>query len=262
MLDCVEMWSFLLLVFVSVLNTESAHAEPVKVRTPEAGVRGFLALSATNGEALAHGALTQTLRRGLVDSRLTFNFKDGSLYDETVVFSQKDVFALVSYRLLQQGPSFPGVADVSFERASGRYKARIKEKDKEEQTLEGRLDLPPDLYNGMTSVLLRNLAPGQVVQAHMLAFTPKPRVLKTELKPEGSDRFFIGASSHPATRYLVDLEIGGMMGVLASVVGKEPPDLRYWITEGPPRAFVKFEGPFYLNGPVWRIELTAPRWPK
>ena len=256
------MWPFLLLVFFSILLTDAAHAEPIKVRTPEGGARGFLALSATNGETLAHGGLVQTLRRGLVDSRLTFHFKDGSLYDETVVFSQKDVFTLVSYRLLQQGPSFPGVADVSFERASGRYKARLKEKDKEEQTLEGRLDLPPDLYNGMASILLKNLSPEQSVRGHMLAFTPKPRLLKMELKPEGADKFLIGASSHPATRYLVDLEIGGMMGVLASVVGKEPPDLRYWITPGPQRAFVKFEGPFYLNGPVWRIELTAPRWPK
>ena len=256
------MWLSLLLVFVSLLIADAVHAEPIKVRTAEAAARGFLSLSATNGEALAHGELAQTMRRGIVESRLTFHFKDRSLYDETVVFSQKDVFAIVSYRLLQQGPSFPGVADVSFERASGRYKARIKEKDKEEETLEGRLDLPPDLYNGMASVLLKNMAPGQTVRGHMLAFTPKPRLLKMELKPEGADKFLIGPSSHPATRYLVDLEIGGMMGVLASVVGKEPPDLRYWIADGPLRAFVKFEGPFYLNGPVWRIELAAPRWPK
>ena len=25
-------------------------------------------------------------------------------------------------------------------------------------------------------------------------------------------------------------------------------------------AFVKFEGPMFLNGPPWRIELTGPRW--
>jgi hypothetical protein len=260
--DSVVMWPLLFLVLGGVLIAEVAHADPVKVRLPEGHARGFLVLSAKAGEAIAHGELVQTPRRGLVDSRITFHFKDGSLYDETVVFSQKDVFALVSYRLLQQGPSFPGVADVSFERVSGRYKARIKEKDDDEQTLEGRLDLPPDLYNGMTSLLLRNLAPGQVVRGHSLAFTPKPRILKMELKPEGTETILVGTLSRPATRYLVDLEIGGMMGVLASVVGKEPPDLRLWIADGPARAFVKFEGPFYLGGPVWRIELSAPRWPK
>jgi hypothetical protein len=25
---------------------------------------------------------------------------------------------------------------------------------------------------------------------------------------------------------------------------------------------VKFEGPFFIDGPVWRIELSSPRWPK
>jgi hypothetical protein len=24
---------------------------------------------------------------------------------------------------------------------------------------------------------------------------------------------------------------------------------------------VKFEGPFFVAGPIWRIELFAPRWP-
>jgi hypothetical protein len=44
-------------------------------------------------------------------------------------------------------------------------------------------------------------------------------------------------------------------------MGKDPPDLRYWITNGPAPAFVKQEGPMYLKGPIWRVELTAPRWP-
>ena len=253
---------FLLVLTLVVLRPDVAVAEPIKVRTPETAVRGFLVLSSTDGTALAHGGLTQTLPRGLVESRLTFQFKDGSLYDETVVFSQKDVFALVRYRLVQRGPAFPEVVDASFERASGRYKARLKEKDGEEQTLEGQLDLPSDLYNGMAGLLIRNLADGQSGRGHILAFTPKPRLLKMELKPEGTETFSVGRLSHPATRYLADLELGGMMGVFASVVGKRPPDLRYWITDGPARSFLKFEGPFYLNGPVWRIEITAPRWPK
>jgi len=25
---------------------------------------------------------------------------------------------------------------------------------------------------------------------------------------------------------------------------------------------VKFEGPFFVDGPVWRVELSSPRWPK
>jgi len=53
-----------------------------------------------------------------------------------------------------------------------------------------------------------------------------------------------------------------MLGVLASVVGKEPPDLYYWIAAGAVPTFLKFEGPFFVNGPVWRVEPGGPRWSK
>ena len=72
----------------------------------------------------------------------------------------------------------------------------------------------------------------------------------------------MGETRRSATRYLVDLEVGGIAGVFAAVAGKEPPDLSYWLSGGDVPAFVKFEGSLFLNGPVWRIELAAPTWPK
>jgi len=62
--------------------------------------------------------------------------------------------------------------------------------------------------------------------------------------------------------YLVKLEIGGLTGVVASLIGKDPPDVRYWLTASDPPAFGKFEGAMYLNGPVWRLELAPVEWPK
>jgi hypothetical protein len=50
--------------------------------------------------------------------------------------------------------------------------------------------------------------------------------------------------------------------VLASVIGKEPPDLHYWLVGGEIPAFVGFEGAMYLNGPIWRLELAPVVWPK
>ena len=72
----------------------------------------------------------------------------------------------------------------------------------------------------------------------------------------------MGSVSRKAVRYRVKPELGGMMGVLAAMVGKDPPSLSYWITAGPVRAFLKFEGPFFMNGPIWRVEVSGPRWPK
>src|SRR5256885_2974558 len=116
--------------------------------------------------------------------------------------------------------------------------------------------MPADLYNGMTLVLLKNSAPGAGVSGQMAVFGPKPRLIKMELIHEGEDTIRVGPITKTAWRYLVKLEIGGLTGVLASVVGKDPPDLRYWLMAGDVPAFARFQGAMYMNGPVWRIELT------
>jgi len=39
------------------------------------------------------------------ESRLVFPFANGSLYDETAVFSQRDIFRLLTDRIAQRCPS-------------------------------------------------------------------------------------------------------------------------------------------------------------
>lgn len=247
----------------ALLWSAGAAAELVTVRFPEGYTHGFLALRAPGGEALAHGELIQTPRGDRVETRLTFRFRDGSLSDETIVFSQRGAFRLLSYRVVQRGRSFSHVLDAAMDRQTGRYTVRFREKpDSAETVEEGRLDLPPDVYNGMITVVLKNLPRGAQGSAHMVAFTPKPRVLKAELIPAGEDPFFVGDVARTAVRYLVKLEIGGLLGVAASLLGKDPPRLYYWIATGPVPAFVKFEGPLYAEGPVWRVELSHPRFPE
>jgi hypothetical protein len=63
----------------------------------------------------------------VIESRLTLRFRDGSLWDEVCVFSQRGVFRLERYTLRQQGPAFPTTV-VAFDRQSGRYDAVTQEK--------------------------------------------------------------------------------------------------------------------------------------
>ena len=239
-----------------LLATSAADAEPVAVRFPESVAHGFLVLRDQRGETLAHGELLQTVTGEAVRSRLVFRFTDGSLYDETVTFSQKRVFRLLAYTLVQKGPSFPEASEVSIDRASGRYRARVGT----EEPVEGTFELPEDLHNGMTGTLLKNLREGVAATGHVYAFTPKPRLLRSALRPDGEGKYFVGDAARTASRHLVTLEIGGLTGVVAAVLGKSPPDLRYWISTGPAPGFLKFEGAMFLNGPIWRIELATPRW--
>jgi hypothetical protein len=246
-----------LLVLLLALGATGLDAAPVRVRFPEGTTRGFLAVRTPQGDSIGHGELTQKPRGDEVDSRLMLQFKDGSVHDESVTFSQRGVFRLEAYRLTQRGPSFPG-AEVSFDRKSGRYQAKTREKiGGPEETESGEFDMPADLANGMTLVLLKNLPPGERGAAQLVAFTPKPRLLRMDLHQEGEDRVVFAGDPKQAARHLVNLEIGGLTGVVASLIGKSPPDLRYWIAVGAIPAFVRFEGAMYLNGPVWRVEMAG-----
>ena len=249
--------SGLLLVTLVCVCATVLEAASVRVRFHEGTTRGFLAIRTPQGERIGHGELTQKPRGDEIDSRLLLQFKDGSIHDETTTYSQRDAFRLEAYRLKQRGPSFPG-AEISFDRKSGRYQAKTRERvGAAEETASGEFDMPADLANGMTLLMLKNLAPGERTTAQLAAFTPKPRLLRMDLHREGEDRVVFAGDAKQAARYLVNLEIGGVTGLVAAVIGKSPPELRYWLALGEIPAFVRFEGAMFLNGPVWRVEMAG-----
>jgi len=75
-------------------------------------------------------------------------FKDGSLHGEKVTFSQQRVFTMLSYRLVQRGPSFPETVEAWLDRKTGSYQVRSA-RDGREDASSGSIELPPDVYNGM-----------------------------------------------------------------------------------------------------------------
>jgi hypothetical protein len=252
----------LLILMTALLWQRPLAAAPVPVRFAEGSLHGFLVLSTPKEVLIASGDLFQVVRDGEVKSRLLFHFKDGSVFDETVVFTQRNVFTLQSYRLVQRGPVFPEDTEISLERASGKYRVKTRaRKDGREKVLDGTLVLPPDVYNGMVLTVVKNLAGGAGETVHMVAFTPAPKLIKLELAPAGEQKVLVGGSERTATRYVLKPILGTWLKLFASLLGRMPPDNHAWIITAEVPAFVKFEGPLYMNGPVWRIELTSPRWP-
>jgi len=244
---------------VAIVGVTAAGAEPVRMKYPEGPAHGFIVLSEA-GKPIAHGELIQWLERAVVASQLVIRFDDGSLYDEVVRFTQRPVFRVQSYRLVQRGPSFGEHADIEFDR-SGQYRVRRRAKPgEEEQHAAGHVDLPEDVSNGMTSTLLKNLMPHGSATTHVVVFRPKPLVLELRLAPEGIDTFWVGTAAKTATRFRLQPEVRGLTGVVATLVGKQPPPLDMWIARGHAPVLVRFEGPLYTDGPSWRIELSAPRW--
>jgi hypothetical protein len=228
-----------------------AAAEPIAVRYTEGITRGFPVLRSLGGDKLAQGELTQVPRGDVIESRLVFRFKDGSVYDERLTFSQRDVFTLQSYHIVQQGPSFPEAIDARVDRKTGRYEVRYRsDEDSPEETLKGSFEMPGDVYNGLLSTLMKNMPAATPATVQIIAFTPKPRLVKMLLKPTVEDPMNVNDAAVIATRFLVRPQLG----MFASLLVADIPDVKCWIAGGDAPAFLRFEGPLYFMGPIWRID--------
>jgi hypothetical protein len=245
-------------VLTSLALCSTVESAPVEVRFLEGLTHGFLVLRSTAGQIVAHGDLLQRAHPDRVEARMVFRFKDSSLYDERVTYSQQHVFKLLSYRLVQQGPSFPEPMDVSLDLKQGRYQVKSVQKGREENT-SGELELPADVYNGMIMTILKNLSRGRPESVHYVAFTPTPRLIKLDLVPAGDQKVQIGEQEGQGARYSIKPKVGGFMGFVAALLGKTPADYEcvVWTKDIP--AFVRCDVPLRLKGPVYRIELANPR---
>ena len=250
-------------LFLFALCSAAGAAEPVAVRFAEGLVHGFLTLRTLDGALVANGDLIQRAQGDRVTSRLIFRFKDGSVRDETSIFTQRRTFRLLTNHLVQKGPSFPQPLDLSIDGASGQVTVRYTDDHGKPKVESERMDLPADLANGMTLTLLKNIgARAPLPAVSMVVATPKPRLVKLELSSAGDEPFTTGSAARKAVHYVVKIDIGGLAGLVAPLVGKQPPDTHVWILGGEAPAFVKSEGAMFLGGPLWRIELTNPVWPR
>src|SRR5438094_10406784 len=179
--SCTSMVAILVLITLFIYSP--ADAAPVAVRFLEGVAHGYFIVRSLVGETIGQGELTQVLKdENLVESQVVIHFKNGSLYDEKVAFSQQRVFTIVRYHLVQRGPLFPDQIDVSIDRGTAEYKVRSQAgKDGKEEVLTGHFDLPNDVYNGMFVVVLKNLLKETNATVNFLAFTQAPEITKLKL---------------------------------------------------------------------------------
>lgn len=243
------------LLLVATLTGAPLFAEPVPVLYLEGSHRAFLVLNTKDGKRIASGDLTQGVQGTHVTCRLVFHFIDGSVDDETTVFTQQKTFRLISDHHIQRGPSFPHPIDVTIHAATGQITTRTEKGE----VREDHLDLPSDLSNGLLQMLIMNLPPSApVAKFSYVAPTSKPRLVKLSVKPAGTVKFRIGDIKRQATDYVIHFEIGGMAGAIAPMLGKQPSDVHVWIAGGTAPAFIREEGQLYEGGPILRIEQISP----
>jgi len=243
---------------LSLLFASALRADPIPVRHSQGTERGFLQIRSESGAILGHGDLFQTAHGSRVTSELILHFKDGSIDDETTVFTQTGTFRLISDHHIQKGPFFHTPTDILVE-ANGNVTSHSIGKDGKEKVETQHIDLPPDVCNGMVGPLLSNISPtAQPFKLSMIVPTgDKGRLVHLNISPTTSQKFADVGLTYTATVFRIHIELGGVAGVVAPVVGKQPGDLFVWIAEGTAPQFVRLLGPLAEGGPVVSMELSG-----
>ena len=240
-----------------------APAEQIPVRHVEGTLHGFVAVHTQAGELVGEGDLSEVPHGSRVTLRMDLRFKDGSVDDETTVFTQRGTFQLISDHHIQKGPFFPHPLDMTIDARSGQVTIRSTSKDGKPQVDVQHMNLPPDLANGLTFVLPKNLPlDAAETDVTMLSSASKPRLVKLAFSPRGEEPFSVAGFEQKAMRYEMKVDLGGVAAVVAPVIGKQPPNMQMWIVEGDAPVIVKQTAFLYEGGPVLTFEMASPVWPK
>ncbi len=267
-IDCIEVYNptqvlmnrSVLLLILAFVGTHFSSAELMPARHKQGSTHGFLLVKSLQGKVIGVGDLLEVVQHSQVHSRLVFRFRDGSVDDDSTVFSEEDVLHLISDHHVQRGPSFPVQLDLNINAAA--HEAVWKEtKAGKVEVYRKRMELPRDLANGIIPLVIENIPPDAVeTKVSYLASDLQPRIVTLSIKREARDRFTVGGIAGFANRYLIHVELGGLTGIIAPLIGKQPADSRAWIIPGEVPIFAKVEGAFYQGGPVWTVELASPVW--
>ena len=250
-------------VLGTVLLAASLHpvlAANVPVRFAEGVTHGFLVLRSLDGAILAHGDLLQAARGDEIAKQMIFRFKDGSTFDERTSFTQNGIYALKTYTLSERGPAFDADTELSLTAATGAYRVTVKDhKGGKEKTLEGVLELPPDVYNGLIMTIVKDLPKGTGETVHLVAFTPEPRIIQLAMSPLDEQKVTVGDLTKNAVRIVMKPKLGMWLKFFATILGRIPPDVHAWILTDDVPAFVGYEGTLGTQDSIWRIEVVSPR---
>jgi hypothetical protein len=248
------------LVATAVLGSAcSMQGQELKLRYRTAYEHGFVILRDAAGAILASGEVTQVPSRQQITLHVVFHFRDGSIDDETTLYSQGETIRLISDRHIQRGKSFPHPSDVMIDVPGQQVSVRDLSKSTDEAKTE-HMDLPPDLANGLLMPLIQNMQANTPIEVSYVGLAPKPRLVKLAIAKGGDDHFTVGGRSYNAAKYDVKVHIGGVAGVVAPMIGKQPPDTHVWVTESRVPAVVRLDSALDTDGPVWSVQFASPVW--
>jgi hypothetical protein len=211
-----------------------------------------------DGKTRASGEFSQVVQGDEVTMRMTYRFVDGSIDDETTTYRQQRTFRLVRNHHIEQGPFFAKPIDFTVEAATGIVTSRTTDKDGRAHVVNRHMDLSDDLANGFVGTLLLNVPPNSApFRAGMLAPVGGDRLIRLLISSEEEQTVHLAGQTLKARVFRIHPELGGIVGMIARLLGLQPKDVMVWVLEGEEPAVAVIVGQLGGYGPVVSSELEG-----
>jgi len=208
----------------------------------EGTARGYPALRDLTGETLAKGEFSQWTEGDLLHVRVRYDFSPDRWTEEQSLLLQEPtlVHERWSWLEMRAGQVYRKF-EVDFR--SGNATAETREGG-EVQRWSEHLDLVPGraFAGGAWPLAIRQyrerLLQGETIELQGVGFTPKPRMATVEITHDGVDRLSMADRSLTGDRFRIHPQIPWIIKLFVSA-----PDSLIWLTDQPPAAFLRWEGP-------------------
>jgi hypothetical protein len=153
--------------------------------------------------------------------------------------------------------------DFAVEAATGIATIREADENGKIQVESEHIDLPDDLANGFVGTLLLNVPPNTApFRIGILAPVFRGRSIRILNSPEGEQPFQKAGQTFKATVFRIHPELGGVLGVIAKLLGLQPKHVMVWVLEGETPAVMRVVGQLGGSGPLLSSELEGASFGK
>jgi len=249
---------FLVVVLWTMTVGTVALAEPISVRHIQRPMHRFMVARSEDGKTIAIGEFTQVVQGDEVTMRMIYHFVDGSIDDETTTYTQQGTFRLVRNHHIQKGPFFTKPIDFTVEAATGIVTNRTIDKNGKIHVDSKHMALPDDLANGMVGTLLLNVPRDKTpFRVGMLAPVGGGRLVRLLISPEDEQTIQLVGHSLKAAVFRIHPELGGIVSMIARLIGLQPKDVVVWVLEGDEPVVLVVLGQLGGYGPVVSSDLIG-----
>jgi hypothetical protein len=254
---------FLVAALLAIALGATAQAQQIPVKHIQLPRHEFMEVRSETGQTIAQVEFTQSVQADEVTMRLTYRFVDGSIDDETTTYRQQSTFQFIRNHHIQKGPFFAKPVDFAMEAATGTATSRTADRNGTVHAESEHIDLPDDLANGFVGTVLLNVPPNTApFRVGILAPVFGGRLIRILISPDGEQPFQKAGQILKATVFRIHPELGGILGMLAQLLGLQPKDVMVWILEGEQPAVVRIVGQLGGSGPVVSSELEGTSFGK